>query len=326
MPMPEFQIFADPKLDREIVEVLRRGVAPHHLILPATVASSVLSQAEADPAFASADIAFGQPLLESIYESSRLKWIQVSSAGFTRYDTPEFRQYVKEKGMVVTNSSRVYAEACAEHVFSFMLAEARRLPASLALRVPNGDPKWVALRDSYRPLRGQRVLILGYGGIAKQLVKMLAPFEMEIVAMRRSPRGDEGVTVIAPDQVAPELALADHVINILPDNSESVGYFDSKKFSQMKPGAVFYNIGRGTTVNQDDLYDTLKSGHLRAAWLDVTVPEPLPNDHRLWTLENCHITPHTAGGHGNESLTLVNHFLENFRRYLEGKPLLDRIM
>jgi phosphoglycerate dehydrogenase-like enzyme len=324
--MSNHTIFADPKLDADVLEVLKRGVEPHRLILPEKVASSVLSQAEADPAFVEADIAFGQPLIESIKASSNLKWIHLSTAGFTRYDTPEFRSYAKERGLVVTNSSGVYAYACAEHVFSFMLAQARNLPASLALRVPNGHPEWTALRNSYRPLRGQQVLILGFGGIATPLVKMLAPFGMDVVAMRRTPRGDEGVRVVTPAEVDGVLATADHVINILPDNAESVNYFDAARFASMKAGSVFYNIGRGTTVDQNALYDALKSGHLSAAWLDVTVPEPLADDHPLWTLDNCHITPHTAGGHGNESLTLVNHFIGNLRKYLNGEPLVDRIM
>lgn len=324
--MPEYQIFSDPKLDAEVFEVLKNGLAPHRLILPEKVASSVLAAGEPDPAFGEADIAFGQPLIESINASEKLKWIHLSTAGFTRYDTADFRAYAKAKGLVVTNSSSVYAEACAEHVFAFMLAQSRRLPASLRLRVPNGHPEWTALRDSYQPLRGQQVLILGFGGIATRLVKMLEPFGMDVVAMRRSPRGDEGVRVVTPENLSGVLATADHVINILPDNPESAAFFNADRFAAMKSGAVFYNIGRGTTVDQGDLFKALKFGDLQAAWLDVTVPEPLPEGHPLWTLENCYITPHTAGGHRNESLTLVKHFLGNFERFLKGEPLVDRVM
>lgn len=324
--MSVYQIFSDPKLDADTLEALKEGTAPHQLIFPAKVAASVLAAGEKDPAFGAADIAFGQPVLDNIYESEKLKWVHLSTAGFTRYDTDEFRHYAKDKGLVVTNSSSVYAEACAEHVFAFMLAQSRGLPASLKLRVPNGAPEWNALRGSYKPLRGQNVLILGFGGIATRLVKMLAPFDMAVVAMRRSPRGDEGVEVVTPDKVAGALAKADHVINILPDNPESSGYFNAERFGQMKSGAVFYNIGRGTTVDQEELYDALKSGHLDAAWLDVTTPEPLADDHPLWTLENCHVTPHTAGGHKNESLTLVNHFLANLQRFVRGEALVDRVM
>ncbi|MFD2256498.1 D-2-hydroxyacid dehydrogenase [Luteolibacter algae] len=319
-------IFSDPKLDTVALDTLKNGIGGSRLILPAKVASSVLEVGEADPAFGEAEIAFGQPLLESIYASERLRWIQVSSAGFTRYDTPEFREYARKRGLVVTNSSSVYAEACAEHVLAFMLAQSRKLPESLAKRIPNGEPEWMQLRDSCRPLRGQNVLILGFGGIAKQLLEMLAPFRMNIVAMRRHPRGDEGVKVVTSAGLECALAEADHVINILPDNGESAGFFDRKRFQQMKPGAVFYNIGRGTTVNQEELFSALKSGALAAAWLDVTTPEPLPQNHALWTLENCHITPHTAGGHRSESLTLVKHFLSNYERYSQGRELEDRVI
>lgn len=324
--MTPLKIFSDPRLSPEILEVLRNGIAPHELMLPAKIAASVLEKSEADPAFAEADIAFGQPDLRSIYDSEKLKWIHTSTAGYTRYDTPEFREHVKKRGLIFTTSSGVYAEACAQHVFAFMLANSRQLPKSLVTRIPNGVPEWMALRASYSLLQGQSVLILGYGGIAERLVRMLAPFEMEITAVRRRPRGDEGVKVIGLEQVSEVLGTADHVINILPDNAESVGYFNDERFSAMKPGAVFYNIGRGTTVDQEALFRILSSGHLEAAWLDVTEPEPLPDDHPLWTLPNCHITPHTAGGHRNESLTMVRHFLGNFRRYVNGEALVDRMM
>jgi phosphoglycerate dehydrogenase-like enzyme len=122
------------------------------------------------------------------------------------------------------------------------------------------------------------------------------------------------------------LVSADHVISILPDNAESVRFISSERLGWMKPGAIFYNIARGTTVDQEALLESLRSGHLGAAWLDVTDPEPLPDDHPLWDAPNCYITPHTAGGHGNESETLVRHFLNNLELYLGGLPLNDRII
>ena len=122
------------------------------------------------------------------------------------------------------------------------------------------------------------------------------------------------------------LAEADHVVNILPDSAETRHFFDAARFSAIKPGAIFYNIGRGTTVNQDALLDALRSGRIGAAWLDVTEPEPLPDDHPLWAEPNCFITPHVAGGHTDETKTLVRHFLKNFERFVRGEPLLDRVM
>ena len=78
------------------------------------------------------------------------------------------------------------------------------------------------------------------------------------------------------ENLSAAIATADHVINILPDNAASRNFMNAARFAQMKPGAVFHNIGRGTTVDQDALFGALRSGHLGAAWLDVTEPEPRP--------------------------------------------------
>jgi phosphoglycerate dehydrogenase-like enzyme len=319
-------IFSDSQLSASASRLLRESLAPHELILPHKPAASVLAKSEPDPGFGAADIAFGQPDIAAIEQSNRLRWIHLTSAGFTRYDTAEFRAFAAARGLIVTNSSSVYADACAEHVFAFMLAQARRLPEALQTRAASGTPAWFQLRNSSTSLRGQCVVILGFGAIACHLVKLLAPFEMQIIAMRRKPRGDEGVAVVTPAQLPKALAFADHVINILPENADSVRFIDAERLAFMRQGALFYNIGRGTTVDQSALLDALRSGRLAAAWLDVTDPEPLPSDHPLRSTPNCFITPHTAGGHYNESETLVRHFLENFRRFRAGTPLRDRIM
>jgi phosphoglycerate dehydrogenase-like enzyme len=93
----------------------------------------------------------------------------------------------------------------------------------------------------------------------------------------------------------------------------------------MKAGGCYYAIGRGTTTDQPALLRALSSGHLAAAYLDVTEPEPLPPDHELWSLANCYITPHSSGGHESEPLRLVKHFVENLRRFEAGTPLLDKV-
>lgn len=319
-------IFSDSPLSESAARILAEGTAPHEIIVPGKRLSSILAKPEPDPAFPRADIAFGQPDLDSIARSERLKWIQVSSAGFTRYDTPEFRALAASRGLIVTNSSSVYAAACAEHVFSFMLAQSRMLAPALKSHAANGSEEYFQLRGDSVSLRGQSLLILGYGGIASHLVKLLAPFDMQITAMRRHPRGDEGFPTVPPANLSGALATADHVINMLPDNAASQKFINTARLAQMKQGAVFYNIGRGTTVDQDALLGALRSGHLAAAWLDVTEPEPLPEDHPLRHEPHCFITPHIAGGHANESETLVRHFIANFKRYLDGKPLLDRVM
>lgn len=319
-------IFADASFTDSALEVLQAGVGPHELILPRRATSSVLEEAAEDPALQEAEVIVGQPSVKSVLASRKLKWLQVTSAGYTRYDTEEFKNAARRKDLIVTNSSSVFDQPCAEHAMAFMLAQARQLPGSLRSRPVPGGPQWHGLRAQYRLLGGQKMVILGYGAIAECLVDLLAPFDLEIVGWRRQVRGDEKIPIISSEKLNDALGEADHVMSILPDNAGTRGFFDGGRFAQCKPGAVFYNIGRGTTVDQAALVAALCSGHLGAAWLDVTEPEPLPEDHPLLTLENCYITPHTAGGHVDESEALVRHFLANLRRFSGGQPLKNRII
>lgn len=326
MIMP-FKVFVDIAMPAEVLEMLQKGTAGNHLIFPQQPASSVLANPARDSRFGTVDIAFGQPDPQAIADALNLKWVHISSSGYTRYDNPDFRALAAERKFAVTNSASVYEEACAVHVFSFMLAEARSLPLALQTRTPNGSEAWKALRSASTTLRGQNVVILGFGAIGKRLVELLRPFQMNIMACRRKARGDEAVPVVTPGELNPVLAnVADHIVNILPDNLESRRFFDAHRFAVIKPGAVFYNIGRGATVEQGALLEALRSGRLKAAWLDVTDPEPLPEGHPLFAQPNCHITPHLAGGHFNETQTLVGHFLKNFDRFVRGEPLCDRIL
>lgn len=324
--MATLKVFTDLQTSPDLIDFLRQGIAPHELLLPASTGASVLADVPTDPLMQEADIVLGQPRVDAVLASGKLKWLQISTAGFTRYDTRDFRAAMAEKGIPVTNSSHVYDDACAEHVFAFMLANARQLPRGLRSRCANGSEEWTALRRDSRLLQGQSLLIVGYGAIAERLIELLAPFRMKITAMRRTPRGDEKVAIITPDHVAGAMAEADHVINILPDNAESSRWFNAERFAQMKQGAIFHNIGRGTTVDQEALAAALKSGQVGAAWLDVTDPEPLPDDHVLWTCETCYITPHTAGGQFGEAKVLIQHFLDNFARYQKGEKLVNRVM
>jgi phosphoglycerate dehydrogenase-like enzyme len=320
------RIFVDIEMPPDARELLHAGTAGHELIFSRTPATSILTVAERDSEFATADVAFGQPDPQAIAGAGRLRWVHVSSAGLTRYDHPEFRALAARREIAVTNSSSVFAAPCAVHVLSFMLAQARKLPFALKTRTAWGSRPWLALRAASTTLRGETVLIVGHGAIGKRLVELLQPFGMKIIGYRRRPRGDESVAVIAEDQLATVLGEADHIVNILPASAETLRFFNRARFEAAKPGAIFYNLGRGTTVDQDALLAALRSARLGAAWLDVTEPEPLPDEHPLLTQPNCFITPHVAGGHADEFKMLVRHFLENLNRFVRGEPLLDRVM
>lgn len=324
--MTKLRIFIDLALRSDALDLLREGIAGHELIVPQAPAASVLAKGESGAQLGAADVVFGQPDTQAIAESTSLRWIHVSSAGITRYDTPAFRALLADRGIALTNSSSVYCEPCAEQVLCFMLAQSRNLLGGLASHDAGGSPAWSALRASAVPLRGQTALILGYGAIGRRLAEMLQPFRMHIFAYRRNPRGDEAVPMVSETELPRALSEADHVINILPESAETRRFFDAVRFEAIKPGAIFYNIGRGATVHQDALLQALRSGRIRAAWLDVTDPEPLPAGHPLRAQPNCFITPHLAGGHFNESEKLVRHFLANLDRFSRGETLIDRVI
>jgi phosphoglycerate dehydrogenase-like enzyme len=202
-----------------------------------------------------------------------------------------------------------------------MLALSRQLPASLASQMQGHTwPQW-ELRGVSHLLNGQTALLLGFGAIALRLSALLAPFEMKLIGVRRQLGGDEPIAMIRMEQLDDYLPLADHVVNLLPSNASTAKLMEARRFGLMKPGARFYNIGRGTTVDQTALLDALNSGRLGAAYLDVTEPEPLPPEHPLWAAPNCYITPHTAGGDAREPWRLIEHFLANLKRFTGGRGI-----
>jgi phosphoglycerate dehydrogenase-like enzyme len=111
----------------------------------------------------------------------------------------------------------------------------------------------------------------------------------------------------------------------LPQSAETQMFFNAERLHQIKPGARYYSIGRGTTTDQAALLACLNSGHLSAAYLDVTTPEPLPPDHPLWSTAHCFITPHIGGGHADETLRIVKHFVHNLHRFERGETLIDKV-
>jgi phosphoglycerate dehydrogenase-like enzyme len=321
---PGFRIFFNNRLSQDAVEVLSTGIGSHDTITAPADTVSVLGVSSSS--LEGFDIAFGQLDPDRVLESTTLRWVHVSSAGYTRFDTPAFRTAVKEKGILISNSSSVYAEPCAEQLLAFILAGSRQLPQSLNAICENGSPEWDRLRSECIPLRGQKAVMLGYGAIARRLEELLRPFGMAVSAFRKTPRGDETLPIVTQHDLNTALSQADHVINILPDNAETRLFFNQARFAALKPEARFYNMGRGTTVDQNALLQFLQERPHAMAWLDVTDPEPLPEDHPLRHLGNCFITPHIGGGHQGESVSLVRHFLANLQRFRNGEALMDRVI
>ena len=321
MNQSNLSIWTNTRFPEPALSLLRQGTLSHRLIL-----ADELNSDEVTQVLREADIAFGQPDVDVLMSSTRLKWLHVSSAGYTSFDRDDFKNFLTGRGAPMSNSSSVFDEPCAQHLLAMMLADARQLLP--AYKDQLGDHSWKSgeRRVASVLMNEQHVLILSFGAIARRLVQLLAPFDMKISAFRRHRSGDEGIKIIGEDGLEGALGEADHVINILPESESTRGWMNEARFGQMKLGSRFYNIGRGATVDQDALLRALEEGKLSLAYLDVTQPEPLPPTHPLWSAPRCFITPHTAGGHLGEEQRLVNHFLRNLRAFERGEALLNRVV
>ena len=313
-----------PAAERHLrTELERRG---DRLIQSSSSSKSVLLPGVTDPGLADADIAYGQPDPADVMRYGRIRWVALSTAGYTRYDRDDFRRAMSDRRTVVTNASSVFADPCAQHVIAGMLALARNLPSQL--RNQDGPREWRYLEDRFTAsvLTGQTAVFLGFGAIGRRLARLLEPWGLKMVAFRRRPEGDSAVEVITEERsLDVALAEADHVINLLPDSPATRGFVDAARIARFKRGARFYNIGRGTTVDQPGLIEALESGQLGGAYLDVMDPEPLPPGHPLWRAPRCFITCHVGGGTTDQDDRLVRHFLSNLDRWESGQSLEDRI-
>ncbi len=326
MNAANWTIWCNARFSSDVENLLREGIRPHRLIMADQTSPDYLAATPTDAALAQADIAFGQPAVDALLAAERIRWVHITSAGYTRYDTDAFRAACRERNLILTNSSTVYAEPCAQHAAAFVYAHARQLP--WAMRDQLTERTWPTheIRQHSRLLGGERVLIYGFGAIGRRLVELLAPLRMQMVAVRRAPTGNEPIPTLTPTDADSHLPQADIVINLLPANASSQHFFSAERIQRMKRSAVLINIGRGSTVDQEALLHALETQHLAAALLDVTTPEPLPPAHPLWHHPRCTITPHSAGGFAGEQQALVQHFLTNLQRFHQNLPLHDRVI
>jgi phosphoglycerate dehydrogenase-like enzyme len=319
-------IWTNGKFSEEATRMLEEGTQRHRLVTSAAATASVLAAGESDPTLLEADIAFGQPAPEDCLLNERLKWVELTSAGYTRYDTESFLGAFRARGAVFTNACGVFADPCAQHLLAMVLAFGRQLLPSYRDQLTDHSWHYAERRYDSRLLTGQTVVLLGYGAIGRRFAELLAPFRAKVYALRRTGRAETAVEVIGEGDLPRVLSEADHVVNILPSHPSTDGFVDARLLAMCRSTARFYNVGRGSTVDQAALQEALRGGRLGAAYLDVMEPEPLPPGHGLWTAPNCYITPHTAGGRHDQDEALVGHFLENLAAFEGGGSFIDRVV
>lgn len=305
-------------------ELLLKGVGKHEIVLFEPQDNG--KEGESKRVLEQSDIIFGTPYANTLFGCQSLRWFQVNSAGYGAYEREDLRKVLNERGTITTNSSVVFDEPCAQHLLAMILSFVRGLPIAHDAQRTNQNWLMHELRPQIKLPAGQTVLILGFGAIGRHLAKLLAPLRMNVIGVKRKVTGNEPIKVIEQTKVDEFLPQADHVVNILPDNDSTQNFFNAERLAKLKRGSFFYNIGRGSTIDQEVLIENLKNGNLGGAYLDVTDPEPLPPEHPLWFAPNCLITPHVAGGHSKEKEVQINHFLENLRRFENGETLVNRIL
>ena len=249
--------------------------------------------------------------------ASNLRWIHASGAGIERYDLGE----LAARGIVLTNASGVSAPNMAEHALGMMIALARRFPQLIRAQTQR---EWRD-EETHREvgeLLEQSVLVVGIGEVGRAVAQRAAAFGMRVHGVRRrdAPAPAGFARVFGIGELREALADADHVVITLPDTPQSRGMFDAGTFAAMKSGAVIYNVGRGPVIDTAALIAALESGHLGGAGLDVTDPEPLPAESRLWDMENVLITAHTSGATPRYWKRQSELIVENIRRIQAGDP------
>lgn len=246
-----------------------------------------------------------------------LKWVQVISAGVNYVPLEDF----SNKGIFLSNMAGIHSNTISEHVIGMLLYHYRQVER---MRENQKQKEWDQ-NLTISELSGKSLLIVGAGSIGRRLGEIAKVFHMHTIGVNRSGRPieemDEAVTQEEIDKV---LGRSDIVVNILPGTAETEKFFSGERFAQMKQGALFINVGRGSSVDSDALLAALAKETVGFAYLDVFEEEPLPADSPLWEHEKVFISPHVSGTVEHFRDALYPILEENAKAYVSsGKPVVN---
>ncbi|ABR50309.1 D-isomer specific 2-hydroxyacid dehydrogenase, NAD-binding [Alkaliphilus metalliredigens QYMF] len=249
---------------------------------------------------------------EMVAGAPKLKWIQGVSAGIDAMPLEE----ITSREIILTNGKGIHGTHMAEYALAAMISLARNLHLVFRNQTKR---KWE--RDILQgEIFGATVGILGLGSIGKEVAKKASLMGMKVIGLKNTPESMEYVDhVYGPEEMDEVFIESDYVINLLPHTQQTHGIINKRHFQLMKETACFINMGRGRTVNEEDLIEALQNDEIRALFTDVFEEEPLPEESPLWEMENVVITPHICG----ESYKYMDHAMEiiehNLKVYLYKK-------
>jgi len=251
-------------------------------------------------------------LNEVLGRAGNARWVQLPFAGIENFVENLDHDHIWTCG------KGVYAEPVAELALALGIAGLR------SLNTYARADKWT--RPAGVNLLKGRVTILGGGGITESLVRLLQPWKCHITVVRNRVRAMDGVDdVLEAERFADGLPGADLVVLALPLTADTEGMFSHEEFGLMEEHAWIVNVARGKHIVTDDLVEALRSGAIGGAGLDVTDPEPLPDEHPLWSLPNCIITPHVGNTPDMAIPLLSARVTENVRRFGAGDDLIGLV-
>ncbi|CAN5561799.1 hypothetical protein BH23BAC1_BH23BAC1_40730 [soil metagenome] len=257
--------------------------------------------------------------------AKNLKWVHSPSAGVENYLYPEMMQ---RKDIEISNAKGCYAPAIAEHTLGMLFALTRGIKEQ-SLNMPLHQWKGV---ENQVEMRNKTMGIIGFGGIGREIARRAKALDLKILAADIRPLYSETSGNIADELYDMNfggfekvLENSDIIVCAAPHTRKSEKIFDEKAFRKMPEGAYFINVSRGKLVNTDDLIKVLDDGHIAGVALDVTDPEPLPPDHKLWDCKNAIITSHISGVSQYSRLRSEQVFAANVKRYVNDLPLMNKV-
>jgi phosphoglycerate dehydrogenase-like enzyme len=275
-----------------------------------------------------AEVLFGVPddsadgLAAVIAGLPRLRWVHATSAGAGEQVRRAGLPAEALERVTVTTSSGVHAVPLAEFAVLGLLAIAKDLPRLLEEQRAKA---WPEIHQPFRELSGQTLFLVGLGDIGREVARLGKALGMRTVGFRRSkgPPPEWVDEVHGPERLAELADRADAMVVSLPLTEQTAGMIDRATIERLPAGCIFVNVGRGGVVDEPALVEALGERRIAGAALDVFATEPLPADSPLWTLPNVLVTPHSAALSARENERIVELFVANLRRYLDGQPLVN---